>query len=237
MNQVATKSSKTEIAPAGNSPAEMIRLAVSGGADLSKLEQLLTIQERWEANEAKKAYNRAISEFKANPPKIEKDKTVSFSGTSYRHASLANALEKITAELSKHGLSATWRTSQNGQISVTCRIAHVFGHYEETTLSADADKSGAKNSIQALGSTVTYLERYTLFAALGLAAHDQDDDGRAACQTIDEKQAVIIGDYIDALKIDKTKFLKFFGIGRIEDMPKTRYQEAVTMLKTKEGKK
>jgi len=45
---------KNEQEIVGNSPNDMIRMAVSGGADLEKLEKLLAIQERWEANEAKK---------------------------------------------------------------------------------------------------------------------------------------------------------------------------------------
>ena len=101
-----------------NSPASMIRMAVQGGADLSKLEQLLTLQERYEANEAKKAYNKAMAEFKANPPKIDKDRTVSYGNTKYNHASLANVTEKISSELSKYGLSASWSTKQNGTIEV-----------------------------------------------------------------------------------------------------------------------
>jgi len=76
----------------GNSPAEMITMAVQGGANLDNLAKLLDIQERWEANEAKKAYHKAMAEFKANPPKIDKDKKVSFSTstgkTSYNHPRL-----------------------------------------------------------------------------------------------------------------------------------------------------
>ena len=44
------------------------------------------------------------------------------------------------------------------------------------------DNSGSKNSIQAIGSTTTYLQRYTLFSILGLAA-GEDDDGSAASGT------------------------------------------------------
>lgn len=167
-----------------NSPADMIRVAVSGKADLDKLEKLLTIQERWEANEAKKAYHKAMAEFKANPPQILKDRKVKYStdkGTvGYSHASLYNVTEKINKELSKHGLSASWTTQHNGQITVTCKITHIKGHSEQTSLSAAPDVSGAKNAIQAIGSTITYLERYTLLALTGLATYGQDDDGMRA---------------------------------------------------------
>jgi hypothetical protein len=172
----------------GNSPADLIRMAVAGNADLDKLEKLLSIQRGWEADEARKAYNLAMADFKANPPRIDKDKEVSFETskgtTKYNHATLGNVTEKISAELSKHGLSASWLTKQEtDKICVTCRINHSQGHSEETTICAPADNSGSKNTIQQIGSTITYLERYTILALTGLATYDQDDDGVAAGQS------------------------------------------------------
>lgn len=157
------------------------------GMDVGKLKELLDVQERWEAMEAKKAYVQAMSAFKANPPEIIKDKTVGYKDVKYKHASLHNVTTKINSELSKHGLTASWVTSQdNGSIKVTCKITHIMGHSEETCLSAPPDATGSKNAIQAIASTVTYLERYTLLALTGLATADQDDDGKAAGLTTGE---------------------------------------------------
>jgi hypothetical protein len=44
-------------------------------------------------------------------------------------------------------------------------------------MSAPADKSGGKNDIQAMASTVTYLRRYTLTGALGITTGNDDNDG------------------------------------------------------------
>lgn len=223
----------------GSSPAEMIKLAVSGGADLEKFEKLLTLQERWEANEARKAYHRAMSEFKANPPKIEKDRTVAYGNTKYNHATLANVTEKINAELSKHGLSASWDVKQNGAVSVTCRITHVQGHSEETTISAPADNSGSKNQIQAIGSAITYLQRYSLLALTGLAAADQDDDGCATgepVESIDAKQMSQIMDYLAELNVPEAKFCAFLKVANIESIPKCKFQQAITVLENRRKK-
>ena len=225
----------------GKAPSELIQLAVSSGADLEKLEKLLVLQERWEANQAKKAYNVAMAAFKANPPKINKDKKIGYSTTKgnvgYSHASLANVTEKISAELSKYGLSASWKTQQNGQVSVTCRISHEKGHYEETTLSAPSDKSGSKNDIQAIGSTITYLERYTLLALTGLATHDMDDDGQAAVtEFISKKELNQILDLIADKEADVERFLQYMKIESLEKMPKSKFQQAVTALHNKKKK-
>lgn len=154
-----------------------------GKIDVDKLEAFLKVQMQWEANEAKKAYVQAMSEFKVNPPEILKDKNVKYhtqkGDVDYNHATLHNVTTKINTELSKHGLTASWVTSQaNGSIKVTCKITHIMGHSEETCLSAAPDATGSKNPIQAIGSTVTYLQRYTLLALTGLATADQDDDGK-----------------------------------------------------------
>ena len=144
----------------------------------------MLLQERFEKRQAEKAYNKAIADFKANPPEIIKESKVDFETqkgrTHYKYANLANVIEKVTPELSKHGLSVSWRTIQNGKVSVTCRISHELGHYEETTLSAENDNTGNKNPIQALGSTVSYLQRYSVLCLLGLACADADDDGRSS---------------------------------------------------------
>ena len=234
---------KQELEVKGNSPADMIRMAVAGNADLDKLEKLLTLQEKWEANEARKAYYKAMAAFKANPPKIDKDKTVAFNTsagkTSYNHASLANVTEKISEALSKCGLSASWNTKQNGAVSVTCRITHELGYSEETTISAPSDTSGSKNAIQAIGSTITYLERYTLLALTGLATSDMDDDGRTAgapVEYIDHKQINQILDYIAELEADLNQFLKYMKLEKLELMPKADFPKAMEAMEAKRKK-
>lgn len=165
-------------------PMQMIAMAVEQNADVDKMRQLMDLQERWEKNEAKKAFVEAMTAFKKNPPVILKNKLVSFEtakgNTSYRHAMAGESAEKIGAALAEHGFSHRWETAQleGGKVRVTCIITHARGHSESTTLEASPDVSGNKNSIQAVGSTVSYLQRYTLFAGSGLVPKDADDDGR-----------------------------------------------------------
>lgn len=163
-------------------PADLLRYALENGADLDRLEKLMELQQRFEENEARKAYVAGMAEFKLNPPQIVKDKLVQFSGTSYTHATLGNVTGAIVEGLAKHGFSHRWDTEQQGaQVVVTCILTHRKGHSERTTLSAAKDDSGKKNNIQQMASTITYLQRYTLLAATGLATHDQgDDDGAGA---------------------------------------------------------
>lgn len=170
-------------------PMQLIQAAVNQNADIDKLAKLMDLQMRWEANEAKKAFVEAMNAFKAAPPEIIKNKLVAYKEVSYRHATLDQVCDKVTEGLSKHGISHRWRTEQSeGLIRVTCILTHFLGHSEETTLCAGPDSTGSKNAIQAISSAVTYLERYTLLAATGLAAANTDDDGRGGAAQMETLQ-------------------------------------------------
>jgi hypothetical protein len=161
-------------------PAMLLQIAVERGADLAYVEKLMQLQERYESNEARKAYSAAFSAFKSLAVTIIKNKEVTagpLSGKSY--AELHAVVNAVTPALSQNGLSASWRITKDDKdwIEVTCSLSHVMGHSESVSMGGPPDASGAKNGIQARASTVSYLERYTIKAILGLAEQDKDNDG------------------------------------------------------------
>ncbi len=167
-------------------PFELVAHAAARGASMDELRTFIELQERLEANQARKAYVAAMAEFKRNPPQIMKDKAVGYynkdgSFTGYRHSTLGAVCGAVVEALGTHGFSHRWDTEQpdSGMIAVTCSITHAMGHCETTRMVAPPDNSGKKNAIQQVASTITYLQRYTLLAACGLATNEQlDDDGR-----------------------------------------------------------
>jgi len=243
MSEMVKSKEHTVALPSAATPADLLAVAVSQGADLDKLEKLMELQERWEANEAKRAYVRAMNAFKADPPEIVKDQTVRYNTsngtTQYSHASLQNVTDKIAEALAKHGLSHRWDVEQleGGQIRVTCVITHELGHSESTPLQAGPDQSGGKNNIQAVGSTVAYLERYTLLAATGLATKEMDDDGRGSeIEYITEDEALAIHAKITDNDIDLAKFLawlkKSLGASSIEQIARSALPDVLRMIDT-----
>jgi len=184
-------------------PMVMLQIAVERGADLDKLQQLMDIKERWEQGEARKAFVAAMAEFKANPPDILKRKHVEFQTskgiTAYDHATLADVCEGAIRGLAGVGISHSWSVDQTKGVTVTCTLTHKMGHRESVSLTSMPDESGGKNSIQALASSITYLQRYTLLSATGLAARDMtDDDARAAGAPIRDKHVNAIADILNA---------------------------------------
>lgn len=238
--ELARKENEAQVPEvAAITPMTMLNMAVAQGADLEKLEKLMALQERWEANEARKAYVSAMNAFKADPPEVFKSKHVAYKEVKYDHALLEDAVEAIGSALSKHGLSFRWDCEQldGGIVVVSCIVTHVQGHFEKTTMRAGLDTSGSKNNIQALGSTVTYLQRYTLFAATGLAAKGVDDDGAGTeAECITANQAADLTALLEEVGADKQKFLDYFKVGSIERLPAQAYKQAVSLTESKRKK-
>ena len=230
IEQEQTSSAVTQV-----TPMHMLQVALEKGSSLEQMQQLMDLQERWEANEARKAYVSAMSKFKADPPVITKNKHVYYKTqkgvTEYDHASLDHISSAISKSMGSHGLSFRWDLSQENIISVTCIITHSLGHEERVTLSASDDNSGGKNSIQAIGSTVSYLQRYTLLAATGLASMDKsDDDGRGSVEYVSEEQIRNLIVALDESEFESSRWLKHFKLGSISEIQADSYESALSSL-------
>lgn len=178
---------QTALAAVPATPADIVLYAMKNGGSIEQIRDFMQLQREWEADQARKQFVADMAEFKKNPPTIVKDKLVGYENkdgtfTGYKHATLGNVTNAIVEGLAQHGFSHRWDVKQEGAlITVTCRITHRMGHSEDVTMQAAKDDSGKKNQIQQVASAITYLQRYTLLAATGLATHDQaDDDGAAA---------------------------------------------------------
>lgn len=230
----------TQLAPS-STPHDFLRMAVERGADMAQIEKFMDLADRWDATQARKAFVQAMTDFKSEPLKILKDKHVKFTTqkgvTEYDHATLASVVETVVQGMAKHGLSHRWTVTQADRITVTCVITHQLGHSESVALTASADDSGGKNNIQSVASTITYLQRYTLMAACGLAARDQqDDDGRGAeVEYVDEKQMIEINDLLAAIKEKDPKaeagFLRYMDVEYVAAIRADKYQRAIDVLK------
>lgn len=218
-------------------PMQMLQVAMDRGADLEKMQQLMDLQQRWEASEARKAFVAAMTAFKANPPDIIKTKLVSYGNTNYKHATLADVCSAAIQGLAQHGISHRWEVDQSDKITVTCVLTHEMGHSERVSMTASADTSGQKNPIQAIASAVSYLQRYTLMSITGLAAREQDDDGQAAgVATITAKQAADLLALADEVGLDVARLLAWLKVERVEDLPAAHYQKAIAALESKRAK-
>jgi len=242
MKEIVTAEIKSDGNLPTVTPMLMLQTAIDKGASLEQMQQLMDLQERWEKNEARKAFVVAMTAFKAAPPVIRKNKHVSFKTnkgkTEYNHASLDHVANAISDGMAKHGLSFRWDINQDSAITVTCIVTHSLGHSESVSMRANDDQSGGKNSIQAIGSTVTYLQRYTLLAATGLASADSDDDGRGSdpVKMISEAQRLSLVAVLDEHEIDETRWLKHYKINSVADLQEGYFKSAMDLISKRKKK-
>lgn len=175
--------SESLVPSSADSMLALIERAVSSPQfDVEKLKELLALRQRYEDNEARKAFVAAMSAFKSHAIAVVKDKTNQQYGSKY--VSLGNLVNTVTPFLSQHGLSVRWDQEQPGgtSIKVSCVITHVLGHSESVSLTVPPDTSGAKNPIQQIKSAITYAKACTFESICGLASTDAtlDDDGNGA---------------------------------------------------------
>jgi hypothetical protein len=227
--------SRIERLPAASvTPMHMLQAALDQGADLAKLEQLMGLQERWEAAQARKDYFEAMANFRRKHIHVGKSgehKAGPLEGVTY--AKLHDFVSAVSSPLSEFGLSASWKILRDepGWIEVACIVAHQSGHTEQRTMGGPPDTGGAKNAIQARASTVSYLEKYTLKMALGLAEADDDNDAAGGGpDRITDSQAMDLEALISETGANREGFLKYLRVTDLRDLPAKKYQAACAAL-------
>jgi hypothetical protein len=188
-----------------SNPHTSLQLAIERGMSADTIEKLIGAAERWDVLEEKRrmraaeaTYVSAMASFKSNPPDIIKRSTALYNGKpQYNFVNVGDAVAAIIPALAECGFSHSWKhTKGEGNIiCVRCVVTHkdAPGYSEHDDMEAPPDTSGNKNPLQAIASTRSYLEKYTLLSVLGLAAREADDDGRTGggdpVETPEEKAA------------------------------------------------
>lgn len=108
-------------------------------------------------------------------------------GYGYDYADLSAVFEVARPLLKKHGLSVTQPVGgSNNMIELNTILMHSSGQYISSIIGVPVDLTNKKmNSLQAAGSTITYLRRYCICSILGLAT--TDDDGKVGGESLDKE--------------------------------------------------
>lgn len=209
--------------------------AANPNVDVDKFERLMALKERTDQRNAMRAFNAAIAAARGEFPVIFKNRTVDFTSpkgrTNYRYEDLAEIARTIDPILAKHGLSYRFRTKQDGgRLSVTCILSHIDGHSEENTLHAPIDESGNKNSIQGIGSTAAYLQRYTLKLGVGVAASTDDDGRKAGEQSAPAHTVETLQKLLTETRTEPGRVCAHYSVETLDDLTAKQISEAITGL-------
>jgi len=217
------------------------RLATNPALNVEVFDRLLLARRQEEDRAAERAFNLAMSIAKGELQPVLKTRDVDYPSkkegggrTKYKYENFADVAKVVDPVFAAHGLAYRFNIEQGGElVKVTCVISHSEGHSERVKLESKVDPgSTGMSMVQALGSVLTYLQRYGLRAAIGLAAA-VDDDGRGAGGTspkITHDQAITLRMLITDTGRSETTLLRLVGVDDIDDMNVDQWTRAKEVL-------
>jgi hypothetical protein len=188
------------------------------GATIEQMYQLFELRKQVDAEEARKAYFADFALFQEEDIAVIKDmenKQYSTAQKKAMYSSIGNLVGSVRPYLAKHGFGPSWAVVQEGnKIIVTCTLKHRGGHSESVTMEGTPDGSGAKNPLQQVKSTRTYLRVCTFEDICGIASSEANlnDDGNGAGKGEQMEETTYVGE-LDKIKDanDKAELRKLFS--------------------------
>lgn len=217
------------------SPAEMIKQAVTGGADLSKLEKLLELQERWEANEARKMFARSFATAQANIiPVIKKRLNTQ---TRSKYSELSDVIEAAQPIYTKEGFSVTFNESDSAlpeHMRVSAQVIHNMGHKESYHLDVPLDGKGLQGNanmtkIHGKASSMSYGRRYLMCMIWNIPTKDNDGNTMTA-EKISDKKLHTLRDLLISKELSEAKLTEYLKIDKLEDLLEADYMKCLQAI-------
>ena len=247
MNELTTK--ENAVAAAQETPVSLMSFALqmsASGTDADKLEKIMAMLERQEAQARKDNFFAALARVQKAAPRVKKNGLMD-RGPGKGQIPYAK-LEDIDAVMrpiyEAEGFSVNWDAPMtDSRIQVIGRFT-ACGHTEERQWSCLPDSSGGKQNPQAAGSTVAYGRRYISVMFWNIIEEGLDTNGAKTDDVtpITENQALDIRTRLGDLP-QKTpglfldRLCRKYQVSRIEDLRASQYDAAIKDVEAAEGAK
>lgn len=210
--------------------------------DVEKVERLLSMYERMQAQARLVAIEQAFSEAFARAQADMKPIAVDSSNpqTKSRYASQAAIDIGIREIYTSHGFSLSFDTEPStvpDTINLVGRLRHTQGYFKDYRLPMAVDTKGPKGTemmtrTHATQSALTYGQRGLTKMIFNIAV-SKDDDGNAAGKPVELITAQQLSGLIalcDALKVDKELFCQHLHVNSLAEIPARDYDHATDVL-------
>lgn len=231
----------TELSPPALTPSEMISFALKQGMNMADLKQLFDMQERWETQQAAKAFSAALCGFQAEMPTIFKRRTAEVKTSTggsytYKFESFDDVMREASPVLAKYGIVVTFNTEQLDnppRLKILVRI-RVGSFFEDKSFSCPVPTDVKISEPQKFGQALSYAKRYALKAALNIVSTDQEDnDAQGLFEFITKEQAAQLKGLIEEAGADLERFLAWADCESVEQMPAKTFAKAADLLRRK----
>lgn len=177
-----------EAQPTGseNLLAQIIVAASNPEVDAGKMEAMANLALKLQAHEHEQQFNRDLNAALIEMPVITKAGRIEIPAKDGQPARVQGRFARfedlnavVKPILARNNLAITFDLGdEGGKPSCIPVLRHTNGWvWQGRPLSAPIDSSGSKNNTQGVGSTASYLKRYTMCAALNIVVESEDDDG------------------------------------------------------------
>ncbi len=234
-------------------PLVLLDRMIEKGVDPDALKQMMDLQERWEKNQAVKAFNAALVSAQREMPTVVKD--AENKHTKSRYALRETIQRAIKPVYTQHGFALSFSTEdcpRDGHIRIVCEIVHEGGDIRtkqfDIPLDGEGSKGGASamNKPQATGSTYAYGCRYATMLLFNVTVAGEDDDAQGKRLALTSGQIQALNLMIDNLRgyeqaataagkivdrpFNSAAFYKFFQVEDMNGLCNGDYDKACDML-------
>jgi hypothetical protein len=186
-------------------PMDLLPIAIKEKAAIDVIERLAALQMQFTDREDKVSFRNAMTKFKAELPRIVRSRPIvdKQGAEKYKVVALEDVADPVMKALHRHGITYRFKSDMlpNGHIKVTCYLALQGTAFEEegSTLAAPPDTSGGKDPLKAVGSTTSYLEKYTLMASVGMHVYGSDPESEPQTRPDDLLEESVVMDFVAAM--------------------------------------
>lgn len=199
----------TDLEPRSRTPMDLLQLAVDKDGSIDVIERLAKLQMDFMDREDKIAFRGAMTQFKLDLPRIVRSRSIvdKQGDEKYKAVALEDVADPVMKALVKLGVTYRWKTADlpDGRTRVTCILGMQGTAYEEegSTLAAPPDTAGGKDPLKAVGSTTSYLEKYTLMASVGMHVYGSDPEAEDELRSVVDSWLERLGQAKDTTELNK----------------------------------
>jgi ERF superfamily len=224
--------------------SQVIIEKIREGATLEETKQYYGFMREIQRDEARVQFDADFVVMQGELPEVPKLGRIDHGGgRGYNYARWEDINDRIKPVLQKYGFGLRFDiiTETESLFEIEAILVHRSGYSICTRKKLPIDKSGAKNIVQAYGSTQSYAQRYSAIALLNLTSRNEDTDavglpkGRnesvedVALGLSEEEVAALTKAIKDSGRTVKW-FCEFAKLKELEELPCGRYEAALNYV-------
>jgi hypothetical protein len=216
------------------------RMARDASVPMDRIERVMDMLREMRREQAEEDFNEAMASTQRDLTPVARD---SFNPQTRSKYASYHAIDKaIRPVYTRYGLGVSFDEEQNAPEGFIRVLAFVSKgrhtktfHYDSPIVTQGLAGKTMMTLTHARASAVTYAKRYLVGMIFNLST-GEDDDGNTAANpqdTVDDEQIGTLTELIESVGADKARFLKFFKVEQLAELPAKRFQEAINMLNAK----